>query len=63
VILLSFFISKLAVMVKIIEHYCLNEQIGEGEYGKVYKGSNLTTKAEVAIKVIPADKFKELPKL
>ena len=38
-------------MVKIIENYALHEQIGEGEYGKVFKGLDTKTKREVAVKV------------
>ena len=50
-------------MGKIIENYSLQELLGQGVYGKVYKGINLKTKQEVAIKVIKADKFTEIPKL
>lgn len=50
-------------MGKIIENYSLQELLGQGVYGKVYKGINLKTKQEVAIKVIKADKFAEIPKL
>jgi len=45
-------------MGKIIENYSIQEHLGEGVYGKVYKASHLKTKQEVAIKVIHADKFK-----
>ena len=50
-------------MVKIIENYSLHEQIGEGEYGKVYRGVDSRNKKEVAAKVINVKKFKEFPKL
>jgi serine/threonine-protein kinase ULK/ATG1 len=50
-------------MGKIIENYSLQELLGQGVYGKVYKGVNLTNKQDVAIKVIKADKFTEIPKL
>jgi serine/threonine-protein kinase ULK/ATG1 len=50
-------------MVKIIENYTLHEQIGEGEYGKVYRGVDSRNGKEVAVKVILARKFKENPKL
>ena len=50
-------------MVKIIENYSLHEQIGEGEYGKVYRGVDSRNKREVAVKVINVKKFKEFPKL
>ena len=50
-------------MVKIIENYSLHEQIGEGEYGKVYRAIDARNKKEVAVKVINVKKFKEYPKL
>eukprot|EP00919_Chromeraceae_sp_WS-2016_P072260 GHVR01170972.1.p1 GENE.GHVR01170972.1~~GHVR01170972.1.p1 ORF type:complete len:107 (+),score=7.62 GHVR01170972.1:33-353(+) len=50
-------------MGKMIDNYSLNEQLGEGMYGKVFKAVHTTTKQEVAIKVIHSDKFKEFPKL
>ena len=50
-------------MVKIIEYYTLHEQIGEGEYGKVFRGVDSRNKKEVAVKVINVKKFKEYPKL
>lgn len=50
-------------MSKVIENYILNEVIGSGQYGKVYKARNMKTEEVVAIKVIPLDKFKEIPKL
>ena len=54
---------NIKIMVKIIESYALHEQIGEGEYGKVFKGVDSKTKREVAVKVINVNKFKENPKL
>ena len=50
-------------MVKIIEHYTLHEQIGEGEYGKVFRGVDRRTQEQVAVKVIAVKRFKENPKL
>ena len=50
-------------MGKIIENYELKEQLGEGVYAKVYKAVHLVTKQEVAIKVVQAEKFKQIPKL
>lgn len=50
-------------MVKIIENYSLYEQIGEGEYGKVYRGIDNKSKREVAVKVIHVNRFRENPKL
>jgi serine/threonine protein kinase len=39
-------------MTKIIENYQLEEVIGEGQYGKVYKSKNLKTGSYVAVKVV-----------
>lgn len=50
-------------MGKIIENYELKQQLGEGVYAKVYKAVHLVTKQEVAIKVVQAEKFREIPKL
>lgn len=48
---------------KVIEDYTLQELLGEGQYGKVYKALNLRTNNLVAIKVVKVDKFAEVPKL
>jgi serine/threonine protein kinase len=45
-------------MVKIIESYTLHEQIGEGEYGKVYRGVDSRSGKEIAAKVINVKRFK-----
>ena len=50
-------------MNKIIENYLLQEEIGSGQYGKVYKGKNIKTEEVIAIKVMKTDKFKQIPKL
>ena len=50
-------------MGKMIENYCLQEVIGEGVYAKVYRALNTKTMQEVAIKVVAAKKFLEIPKL
>lgn len=50
-------------MSKAIDNYVLKEIVGEGQYGKVYKAFNTQTYALYAVKVIRADKFKEVPKL
>lgn len=50
-------------MSKIIESYCLSENIGQGQFGKVYRAKHLKTNREVAIKVVKIDRFKENPKL
>lgn len=48
---------------KRIENYSLQMELGSGVYSHVYKAVNLITNQEVAIKMVKADKFKELPKL
>lgn len=50
-------------MSKVIENYVLHEIVGSGSYGKVYRAKNMKNDDTVAIKVIPLDKFKEVPKL
>lgn len=51
-------------MTKIIENYCLQESIGEGQYGKVYRAyENKDKSKEYAVKVVKIQKFKENPKL
>jgi len=50
-------------MHKIVENYILYESIGAGQYGKVYRAKNTKTNETVAVKTIPLDKFKEVPKL
>lgn len=42
---------------KVIENYSLYEVIGEGMYGKVYRGLAVDSNQEYAIKVIPLTKF------
>ena len=50
-------------MVKIIENYTMTTYLGEGEYGKVYRGFHIDTRIEVAVKMVPLDKFNLIPKL
>ncbi len=50
-------------MGKKIENYCLENSVGEGEFGKVYRAVNEKTDQVVAIKVIRIEKFKMSPKL
>ena len=50
-------------MHKIVENYILYETIGAGQYGKVYRAKNTKTNETVAVKAVPLDKFKEVPKL
>lgn len=44
-------------MVKIIENYVLNEAIGEGNFGSVFRATNKTKPGNFAVKVIPIEKF------
>lgn len=37
--------------------------LGQGVYGKVFRGINIKTKEEVAVKVIKTEKFRAIPKL
>ncbi|CAD8183930.1 unnamed protein product [Paramecium pentaurelia] len=46
-----------------IEQYKVHEQIGQGEFGKVYRATNLLTQTVVAIKSVDVAKFNETPKL
>lgn len=48
---------------KIIENYALNEILGEGMYGTVYKAIHMQSNDEFAVKVVPILKFQENPKL
>jgi serine/threonine-protein kinase ULK/ATG1 len=50
-------------MHKIVENYILYESIGAGQYGKVYRAKNTKTNETVAVKTVPLDKFREVPKL
>jgi|JI6StandDraft_1071083.scaffolds.fasta_scaffold66990_1 serine/threonine protein kinase len=50
-------------MPRIIDNYSLNEPIGEGVYGKVYKAVHIKNKQEYAVKVVPVQRFKDNPKL
>lgn len=50
-------------MSKIVENYVLQESVGSGQYGKVYKAKNTKTDEVVAVKVIKLSKFSEVPKL
>lgn len=50
-------------MVKMIDNYTLNEEIGQGNYGKVYRAKNLKKNGEFAVKIIPVEKFHQNNKL
>ena len=50
-------------MGKIIEDYVLQEEIGSGAFGKVFKAYNIQTRETVAIKAISKEMFRITPKL
>lgn len=41
-------------MSKLIDNYVLQQVIGQGQYGKVYKAFHIKTNATVAVKVRPS---------
>lgn len=50
-------------MTKVVDNFALMEEIGSGQYGKVYRGQHIKTGENFAVKCIPNDKFKRVPKL
>jgi len=50
-------------MQKVVENYILYETVGAGQYGKVYRAKNSKNNETVAIKVVPLEKFNQVPKL
>lgn len=50
-------------MGKIVENYSLQETIGAGSYGKVYRATHIITHEQFAVKVIKAERFRQQPKL
>ena len=46
-----------------IADYVLNEEIGKGQYGKVYKAINQKTNQLVAVKIVSIQKFMQDKKL
>ena len=48
---------------KKVDKYQLEEVVGAGSYGKVYRSKNTETDEVFAIKCIPAEKFKKIRKL
>ena len=48
---------------KKIESYLMQDVIGAGQYGKVYKALDERTNTFVAIKMVKSQKFKEISKL
>ena len=50
-------------MNKVIDNYCLNEVLGVGQYGKVYKALNIKNNGLYAVKLVKKQKFDEVEKL
>jgi serine/threonine-protein kinase ULK/ATG1 len=50
-------------MSKLVENYLLQESVGKGAYGQVYRAENQKNKGVYAVKVIPKSSFKSNPKL
>lgn len=48
---------------KIIDRYQLEEVVGSGTYGKVYRSTTTDTGEEYAVKCIPIEKFRKIRKL
>lgn len=48
---------------KVVENYLLQEIVGSGQYGKVFKSTHQKTGEIFAVKVIKQEKFKNVPKL
>ena len=58
-----FYIGWTHPMGKQIDNYSLQAELGNGVYSRVFKAIHIVTKQEVAIKMVKADKFREMPKL
>lgn len=43
---------------RVIENYTIQDMLGEGVFGKVFRATNKITPGEFAIKVIPVQLFK-----
>jgi len=50
-------------MTKIVESYVLLEQIGEGQFGEVYRAKHISTEEYYAVKMLMFDKFAKSSKL
>jgi serine/threonine-protein kinase ULK/ATG1 len=50
-------------MSKLVENYLLQEGVGKGVYGQVYRAQHQKNKGIFAVKVIPKSSFKSNPKL
>jgi serine/threonine-protein kinase ULK/ATG1 len=45
-------------MPKVIDNYVLEQKIGSGQFGDVFKGFNKDTRMDVAVKVIRRESLK-----
>ncbi len=50
-------------MSKLVENYLLQESVGKGVYGQVYRAVHQKNKGIFAVKVIPKSSFRSNPKL
>jgi serine/threonine protein kinase len=50
-------------MTKVVDNFALIEEIGSGQYGKVYRGQHIKTGENFAVKCIGLDKYRRVPKL
>ena len=50
-------------MSKLVEYYLLQETVGKGVYGQVFRAVHQKSKEVFAVKVIPKTSFKSNPKL
>ena len=50
-------------MSKLVENYLLQEAVGKGVYGQVYRAVHQKSQGVFAVKVIPKTSFRSNPKL
>lgn len=50
-------------MTKVVDNFALLEEIGSGQYGKVFRGQHIKTGENFAVKCIGLDKYRRVPKL
>lgn len=50
-------------MTKVVDNFALIEEIGSGQYGKVFRGQHIKTGENFAVKCIGLDKYRRVPKL
>ena len=50
-------------MSKLVENYLLQEAVGKGVYGQVYRAVHQKNQGVFAVKVIPKTSFRSNPKL